>query len=182
MFLQSLRRVLRNRFQRWYIHNLLLAIIVAWFWIKCVRARDRLAVLWVRFGGFSNLHLEDLNAVDLSKCTVEHTIVGPRGIRNQSHVHDRLVRIEHTASWLKDRGLVETVEVKRRWHRGLYITFEDGVLVKLQRPDPPAVLPLERVNEYEELALASFMERLRKVSPLPAGPKSYALTFETSLG
>ncbi|MBY0472696.1 hypothetical protein K2Q00_00200 [Patescibacteria group bacterium] len=177
----SLVQSLHNRFQRWYIHHMVLAIIVAWLWLKCLRARDRLEVVWRRIWGFSNLHLEDLASVDLSKFEVERTIVGPRGIRNQSHVYNDRVRIEHTAAWQNGRGLVETVQIECRWHRGLFITFEDGVLVKLQRPDPPAVLPLDRVNEHEVLALEFFMERLREVSPLPKGLKPYVLTFETSL-
>lgn len=151
-----------------YIRNMLSAIAIGWLWTACSRLLDRLEYVWTRSFGPANLHLEDLpDLIGPEAEFEEEKSIGRHGMHNSCRFFDARMDIEHSSTRQK-HGMVEVVLVTRRYHRGLQLVFLNGELRRYEQLNPRATLSTE-INEYEELALALFMQRLREISPLPTG-------------
>ena len=177
MFLQSLRRVLRNRFQRWAIKYIVPMLFIVGLWLCFLLLYDRLERIYRKVVGLSNLHLEHIPVfLDPNVALEVKEVEGQRGLLTRRHLFvDERTTIEHTAWRRRDNSLVETVRIERRYYRGLYLTLVDGELTGFKRLQANINLPTE-LNEWQREALKIFMELLHKKSPLPTGHRRYSLT------
>lgn len=163
------------QFHRWYVRNLLAAIVIAWLWGRCLRAYERAELFFVRLQGPSNLHCEFLpGLVGLEADLQVQEPEDEYGIFVCRNLFNVRTDIEHQIHWRSDGSLSETILIKCRHHRPLYLKFVDGGLFERKHLDPVASLS-PMLNKWEREGLDQFMACLHELSPIPKKRRTYQL-------
>ncbi|MBY0293883.1 hypothetical protein K2Q08_00965, partial [Patescibacteria group bacterium] len=91
------------QFHRWYVRNLLAAIVIAWLWGKCLRAYERVELWLVRLQGPSNLHCEFLPGLVGPEADLQvQEPEDKHGIFICRNIFNARVDVEHKVHWRSD--------------------------------------------------------------------------------